>query len=78
MDDELKKELGSVRGKTWALLVMLFAAAFYIQAHVKHDLEQEREIHRLLEYISHLEKQTSTYYYRIKTLEREKHLCIPP
>ena len=78
MDEELKKALGSVRGKTWALVVMLFAAALYIQAHVKHDLNQELEIHKLLQYISHLEKQTSTYYYKIKTLEKEKCLCMPP
>jgi len=78
MDEELKGLLGSVRKKTWALVVMLFAVALYVQAHVKHDLEQELENHRLLEYISHLEKQTSTYYYRIKTLEKEKYICTPP
>lgn len=78
MDEDLKKALGSVRGKTWALLVMLFGATLYVQDHVKRDLEQEREIHGLLEYISHLEKRTSTYYYKIKTLEKEKYICTPP
>jgi len=75
---ELKKQLGSVRKKTWILLAMLFAATFFVSSHVEHDFAQERENRRLLEYISHLETQTSIYCQRIKALEREKHMCILP
>ena len=78
MDDELKELLGSVRKKTWALVVMLFAASLFVSSHVKHDFEQEKEIRKLLKYISHLEKQTSIYCQRIKKLERNKHICMPP
>ena len=78
MDEELKELLGSVRSTTWALVVMLFAAALFVQSHVKHDLEQEREIWRLLDYVSYLEKKTSIYYYKIKELEKSKYICIPP
>ena len=78
MDVELKKQLGSIRKKTWALLVMLSAATLFVQSHVEHDLAQEKEIRSLLKYISHLEKQTSIYCQRIKKLERNKYICIPP
>ena len=78
MDDELKELLGSVRKKTWALVVMLFAAALFVQSHVKHDFAQEKEIRNLRKYISILEKQTSIYCQRIKALERERHMCILP
>jgi len=75
---ELKKQLGSVRKKTWILLAMFFAATFFVSSHVNHDLAQERENCALLKYISHLEIQTSIYCQRIKTLEREGHMCTPP
>ena len=78
MDEELEELLGTVRKKTWILVVMLIGAALYVQAHVKHDLEQEKEIWRLNKYVSHLEHQTSIYYQRIKTLEREGHMGTPP
>jgi hypothetical protein len=78
VDEELKELLGTVRKKTWALVIMLFAAALFIQFHVKHDLEQEREIWRLLEYVSHLEKQVTIYYNKVEQLKRAKHICIPP
>ena len=78
MDEELKDLLGTVRKKTWILVIMLIAAALFVQSHVKHDLEQEKEIWRLYEYIAHLEKKTSIYYYKIKELERDKHICVPP
>jgi len=75
---ELKKQLGSVRKKTWILLAMLFAATFFVSSHVEHDFAQERENRALLKYISHLEKQTSIYCQRIKVLEKEKHMCVLP
>jgi hypothetical protein len=75
---ELKKQLGSVRKKTWILLAMFFAATLFVSSHVKHDFTQEREIRSLLKYISHLETQTSIYCQRIKALEREGHMCILP
>jgi len=78
VDKDLKALLGSVRKKTWALVVLLFAAGLFVQSHVKHDLAQEKEIRSLLKYISHLEIQTSIYYQRIKKLERNKYICIPP
>ena len=78
MGVELKKQLGSVRKKTWALLVMLLAATLFVQSHVNHDFAQEREIHHLLKYISHLEAQTSIYCQKIKVLEREKRVCVLP
>ena len=65
MDEELRDLLGVIRGKTFALLIMLFAAALFVEEHVKHDLAQEKEIRSLLKYISHLEKQTSIYCQRI-------------
>ena len=78
MGVELKKQLGSVRKKTWILLTMFFAATLFVSSHVNHDLAQERENRALLKYISHLEIQTSIYCQRIKTLEREKHMCTLP
>jgi len=75
---ELKKQLGSVRKKTWTLLAMLFAATLFVSSHVEHDFAQEREIQSLLKYISQLETQTSIYCQRIKSLERERHMCTPP
>ena len=72
---ELKKQLGSVRKKTWILLAMFFAATFFVSSHVNHDLAQERENRHLLKYISHLEAQTSIYCQRIKELKREKNTC---
>jgi hypothetical protein len=78
VDKDLKVLLGSVRKKTWALVVMLFATGLFVSSHVKHDLAQEKEIRSLLKYISHLEKQTSIYCQRIKKLERNKHICMPP
>jgi len=75
---ELKKQLGSIRKKTWTLLAMLFAATLFVSSHVNHDLAQEREVHHLLKYISHLEIQTSIYCQRIKALKRERNICIPP
>ena len=71
MDEELKELLGSVRGKTFALLFLLFAAALFVEKHVKHDLAQELEIRQLLEYVSHLEKQTSFYYNEIQRLRNQ-------
>ena len=71
MDEELKELLGSVRGKTFALLFLLFAAALFVEEHVKHDLAQELEIRQLLEYVSHLEKQTSFYYNEIQRLRNQ-------
>jgi len=73
---ELKKQLGSVRKKTWMLLAMLFAATLFVSSHVKHDLAQEKEIHGLLEYISHLETQTSVYCQKVKKLKRERSTCV--
>ena len=78
MDEELKKLSGSVRKKTWMLLVMFFAATLFASSHVEHDFEQEREIQSLLKYISLLEVQTSIYCQRIKALEEEKRMCILP
>tara|TARA_R110000824_G_scaffold99052_1_gene236006 strand:+ start:1424 stop:1660 length:237 start_codon:yes stop_codon:yes gene_type:complete len=78
VDEELKDLLGTVRKKTWIFVIMLFAAAFFVQSHVKHDLAQERENRALLKYISHLEIQTSIYCQRIKTLEKEGHMGTPP
>ena len=78
MGVELKKQLGSVRKKTWALLVMLLTATLFVQSHVNHDFAQEREIRHLLKYISQLEIQTSIYCQRIKVLEKEKHMCTLP
>ena len=78
MGVELKKQLGSVRKKTWILLAMFFAATFFVSSHVNHDLAQERENRALLKYISHLEIQTSIYCQKIKALERERHMCILP
>ena len=78
MATELKKQLGSIRKKTWVLLAMFFAAALFVSSHVEHDLAQEKEIRSLLKYISHLEKQTSIYCQRIKVLERKRHMCILP
>ena len=78
MATELKKQLGSVRKKTWVLLAMFFAATLFVSSHVKHDLAQEREIRGLLKYISQLEVQTSIYCQRIKALEKEKRMCILP
>jgi hypothetical protein len=78
MDEELKGLLSSVRKKTWVLLAMLFAATLFVSSHVKHDFAQEEENRALLKYISHLETQTSIYCQRIKSLERERHICIPP
>tara|TARA_Y100000296_G_C4982990_1_gene161573 strand:- start:127 stop:363 length:237 start_codon:yes stop_codon:yes gene_type:complete len=75
---ELKKQLGSVRKKTWILLAMFFAATFFVSSHVEHDLAQETENRRLLKYISHLEAQRSIYCQRIKVLEKEKHMCTLP
>jgi len=75
---ELKKQLGSVRKKTWILLAMFFAATFFVSSHVNHDLAQERENRALLKYISQLEIQTSIYCQKIKALERERHMCILP
>jgi hypothetical protein len=57
---------------------MFFAATLFVSSHVNHDLAQEREVHHLLKYISHLEIQTSIYCQRIKALEREKHMCTLP
>jgi len=78
VDKDLKTLLGSVRKKTWILLAMFFAATLFVSSHVKHDLTQEKEIRSLLKYISVLEKQTSIYCKRIKELERNKYICIPP
>ena len=78
MGVELKKQLGSVRKKTWILLAMFFAATFFVSSHVNHDLVQERENRALLKYISQLEIQTSIYCQKIKALERERHMCILP
>jgi uncharacterized membrane protein len=75
---ELKKQLGSVRKKTWILLAMFFAATFFVSSHVNHDLAQERENRALLKYISQLEIQTSIYCQKIKALERERHMCVLP
>jgi hypothetical protein len=75
---ELKKQLGSIRKKTWMLLVMFFAATLFVSSHVSHDFAQEREIRGLLKYISQLEAQTSIYCQRIKVLEKEKRMCILP
>ena len=75
---ELKKQLGSVRKKTWMLLAMFFAATLFVSSHVNHDYAQEREIRGLLKYISQLEMQTSIYCQRIKALEEEKRMCILP
>jgi len=72
VDEELKGLLGSVRKKTWAFVVMLFAASLFVQSHVKHDLEQETEARKLLQYISLLEKQTSIYLNEIKKLKKQK------
>ena len=72
MDEELIRLLGSVRGKTFALLAMLFAAALFVEEHVKHDLSQEIQIRQLLEYVSHLEKQTSIYFEEIQRLKAGK------
>ena len=77
VDTELKELLGTVRKKTWALVAMLFIASLFVQAHVKHDLDQEKEIWHLIEYISHLEKQTAIYSRKILELERNKHTCTP-
>ena len=78
MDEELKGMFGSVRKKTWALVIMLFAASLFVSSHVEHDFAQERENRRLLKYISHLETQTSIYCQKIKALERERHMCVLP
>ena len=78
MDEELKKISGSVRKKTWMLLAMFFAATLFVSSHVSHDFAQEREIRRLLKYISLLEVQTSIYCQRIKVLEKEKRMCTLP
>ena len=78
MGVELKKQLGSIRKKTWVLLTMFFAATLFVSSHVEHDFEQEREIQSLLKYISQLEAQTSIYCQRIKALEEEKRMCILP
>ena len=78
MRAELKKQLGSVRKKTWILLAMFFAATLFVSSHVNHDLAQERENRALLKYISHLEIQTSIYCQRIKVLEKEKRMCVLP
>ena len=75
MDDELRELLGSVRGKTFALLFILFAAALFVEEHVKHDLAQEKEIRQLLGYVSHLERKTSIYYQEIQRL-KTKNACI--
>ena len=75
VDDELRQLLGSVRGKTFALLIMLFAAALFSESHIKHDLAQEKQIRQLLKYVSHLENQTSIYYQEIQRL-RTKNACI--
>ncbi len=75
VDDELKEMLGSVRGKTFALLFMLFAAALFSEEHINHDLAQEKEIRQLIRYVAHLEKQTSTYYKEIQRL-KAKNVCI--
>ena len=75
MDKELRELLGTIRGKTFALLTMLFAAALFVQDHVKHDLAQELEIRQLVKYVSHLEKQTSIYYQEIRRL-KTKNACI--
>ena len=72
MDEELTKLLGSVRGKTFALLVMLFAATLYVEEHTKHDLAQELQIRQLLEYVSRLENQTSIYFQEIQRLRAGK------
>ena len=77
MDTELKELLGTVRKKTWALVIMLFMCATFVETHVKHDLDQEKEIWHLIEYISHLEKQTAIYSRKILELERNKHTCTP-
>ena len=78
MDVELKELLGTIRKKTWALVALLFIAALFVQSHVKHDLNQEKEIWRLLEYITHLEKQTTIYHRKIQELEKDRYICIPP
>ena len=78
MGAELKKQLGSIRKKTWMLLAMFFAATLFVSSHVKHDFAQEREIRSLLKYISHLEIQTSIYCQRIKALKKEKRMCTLP
>ena len=78
MGVELKKQLGSVRKKTWVLLAMFFAATLFVSSHVRHDFTQEREHRALLKYISQLEIQTSIYCQRIKVLEKEKHMCVLP
>ncbi len=75
VDDELKDLLGSIRGKTFALLAILFAAALFVEGHVKHDLAQELEIRQLLKYVSHLERQTSIYYQEIQALKAQN-MCI--
>lgn len=75
MDEELRELLGSVRSKTFALLFMLFAAALFVEEHVKHDLTQELEIRQLINYVSHLEKQTSNYYQEIQRL-KTRNACI--
>ena len=78
MDAELEKQLGSVRKKTWVLVVMLLAAGLFVQSHIKHDFAQEKEIRSLYKYISQLEIQTSIYCQRIKELKRNKYICTPP
>ena len=75
VDDDLKQLLGSVRGRTFALLIMLFAAALFSESHIKHDLAQEKQIRQLLKYVSHLENQTSIYYQEIQRL-RIKDACM--
>jgi hypothetical protein len=75
VDDELRDLLGTIRSKTWALLIMLFAAALFVEGHVKHDLAQELEIRQLLKYVTHLEKHTGACYQEIQRLKR-KDACM--
>jgi hypothetical protein len=78
VDVELKKQLGSVRKKTWLLLAMFFVATLFVASHVKSDFAREKEARKLLQYISLLEKQTSIYCQRNKKLERERNVCTLP
>jgi thioredoxin-related protein len=78
VDVELKKQLGSVRKKTWLLLAIFFVAILFATSHVESDFAREKEARKLLQYISLLEKQTSIYCQRIKKLERERNICTLP
>lgn len=78
MDVESKKQLGSIRGKTWILFSMFLAAAFFADSHVKYDFEQEKEIRRLIKRNMYLKQKISMYHYEIKSLKREQEVCLSP